>query len=111
MTACALLRAFDATDDQNDIWIADEHTDMRHDDIDPAFKMTPTTQCPMVFRGSGLDQHDGHRFGVDGLRLAPSDELLAAAGLAQGEPWEMLWKSKASKGDALRYDAWSSQAQ
>ena len=108
-TARALLRAFHATDNPSHVWVGDRHMHTGHSDIDAEFRMTPSVRDPMASRSLGLDQHDARRLNFRGLNLAPSHELLAAAELADGEPWEPYWKSSGGERATIRYECWSSK--
>ena len=108
-TARALLRAFHATDNPRHVWVGDGHMRTGQDDIDAEFRMTPAVRDPMASHSLGLDQHDARRLNIRGLNLAPSHELLAAAELADGEPWEPHWKSSGGERVTIRYESWSSK--
>ena len=108
-TARALLRAFDGTEDPRHVWVGYEHPHTELDDVDADFRMTPAVRDPMASHSLGLDQHDARRLNVRGVNLAPSRELLAAAELADGEPWETQWKSSGGETVSIRYESWSSK--
>jgi hypothetical protein len=108
VTAAALLRAFAAMPEPRDVYLPDTDWIGREKPNDPRFLLTNAITHPLERRDSGLDSKAPARFGVRGVRIAPSPELKAAASLIEDTPWSTEWFIDGHSSPAAVYTAWSS---
>jgi hypothetical protein len=107
-TAAALLRAFAATPDPRDVYLPDADWFGSERPDNSRFLVINAINHPLEHRDSGLDEKDPARFGVRGVRIAPSRELKAAAGLIEDAPWSTEWFIDGHSSPTAVYAAWSS---